>query len=454
MNNCLFNLIIMKYKTLFALLAGATVCIHAAESAYRYDDYSAGRSFFSDGQEWVFIRNSSDGGEGFRIKATVTGDTVISSYMDYYGQTVRVDQPCKAISVVSDDPSRARRSFAAYEWDAEIYVYSDNAREFVMMAAFNRPENVKFLDCGEKWSVGRVDYVAPKGRMLKRYTCSAVAGDRSSVWVYRAGADRVWINESKWDEGGSLSLVSYSDPADGSVWTPEDYMADTCVPDNRFYSEGKEWIYKSAAAERRGDPDKLVHMEVGEEMLSEHMPCRMAAYHAEGEPVGHESTVCSLGDVMYERGYMGMLVPRFDFGIGQGERADSGDLSSEVAGIDYIEINGVSRKRILFKGENSASVWNYWVEGIGAPSGDGLLRRDDFDDMPDVYVPGSFVRCVEGGHTVFEAADFSVGRSSVGELNEDSPHQEKEMYTAGGMRCSGATTGSIVICRGKKYVSE
>ena len=77
------------------------------------------------------------------------------------------------------------------------------------------------------------------------------------------------------------------------------------------------------------------------------------------------------------------------FGIGQGERADSGDLSSEVAGIDYIEINGVSRKRILFKGENSASVWNYWVEGIGAPSGDGLLRRDDFDDMPDVYVPGS-----------------------------------------------------------------
>ena len=66
----------------------------------------------------------------------------------------------------------------------------------------------------------------------------------------------------------------------------------------------------------------------------------------------------------------------------------------------------------------------------------------------------SFVRYVEGGRVVFEAADFSAGRSSVGVLNEDSPHQEKEMYTAGGLRCSGATPSSIVICRGKKYVSE
>ena len=439
--------------SVFSLAVGLTLQLSAA--TYHYDDYSAGRSFFSDGQEWIFSRFDQNGTEtAHSLKATVTGDTVISSYMDYYGETVRVDQPCKAIRLTSDEPGSTPQTFAAYEWDAEIYVYSDVAKDFVMLLNFNKPENIKILYNGEKWSTDRVDYVAPHGQLLKRYVCSGVGTDKSARWIYRVGADRIWLSTSKWSNPGSLRLVAYHDPGNDATYLPEDFNAPTFVADNKFYPDGREWIYRSGYHESKGNPEVLIHAKVSADQEAEHINCKRIDYFAEGKDSEYSSTVCSAGGVMYERGYMNMLVPRFDFNLVPGDRAVAREPMSEVTGVDYVSVSDISRKRIIFKGESTDSAWKYWVEGIGGNAGNDALPREEMEDMPDAYIPGTFVRCIEDGRTVFEQEDFSKGRSGIETVNDDyaSDINDSESFTLDGLHAAGMSRGRIIVIRGKKYL--
>lgn len=450
----------MASRILSATALAAILTLQLSAAEYHYDDYSAGRSFFTDGQEWIFSRADRNGTQSaYSVKATVTGDTVISSYMDYMGDIVRVDQPCKSIRVTTDEPGAKPQHFAAYEWDAEVYVYSDMAKDFVMLLNFNKPENIKILYNGEKWNTDRVDYVAPHGRLLKRYACSGVGTDKSSRWIYRVGADRVWLSDSKWSNPGSLTLVSYHDPKDDATYLPEDFDADTFVADNKFYTDGKEWIYLSAYHESKGNPDVPVHAKVSADQEADHVNCKRIDYFIEGNDSEYSSTVCSAGNVMYERGYMDMLVPRFDFNLTPGDRAVDREAMSEVVGVDYVSVNDINRKRIIFKGESKDSAWKYWVEGIGGNAGNDALPREEMEDMPEAYVPGTFVRCIEDGRTVFEQSDFNKDRSGIEVVGtDDAPGiLNGNAFTLDGLRSTGITSsgisgGRIVVIAGQKYL--
>lgn len=442
----------------FAAFAMALLACEPA-SAYRYADYSAGRSFFSDGQQWTFRRADASGVESaYSINARVVGDTVISSYMDYYGDVVRVDQPCKAISVTTDEPGVPERRYAAYEWDAEVYVHSAKTSDFVQMLGFNKRENVKILYCGEKWSIDRVDYVNPHGRLLKRYACSGVGLGKSSKWIYRVGADTLWLNSNKWAAPGYLRMVNYYDPKDDATYLPQDFVAAVAVPDNKHYADGKQWVNLSAYDEKRGNEPRQVVMTVTGSEEADHIACKRVEYAIDGEASGHASTVCSIGDVMYERGYMDILSPRYDFSLKPGDMALEGVPESEVVGIDRLSVGGIDRKRIIFKGEKTDSPWKYWVEGIGGNGFNDCLpweEIEDLMDMPEQYIPGTFVKCIEGGKTAFEQKDFSEGRSAIEQISVDGNlliDANTPAYTLDGRRAAGLAPGRIVIIKGRKYL--
>ena len=435
------------------LLTGYSVGMSAT---YRYDDYSEGRNFFANGQEWKFSKIDREGKDtGFKIEAKVVGDTAVSYYMDYYGEIVRVDQPSKIIKVSSDDPDYKPKSFAAYEWDAEIYVYSDKAQEFVQILNFQKKENVKFLYNGEKWQVDRADYVYPKGRLLKRYNCSKLNSEVTSNWIYRVGADNLQLSATKWDLDGTLKLESYYDPDDDVEYTPDAFELSAFEPDNAYYPEGKEWIYVSGYHQNKGDYTKLAHSKVSGLGEVDHVACHKLNYWLEGSEDSTETAfVCSHDGVMYERGYMGLLSPRYDFRLKVGDRALKNVPESEVTKVDEIEKDGKTLRRIRFKGNSrAASKWDYWVEGIGSNNASDMLPYSEMESLSEIYFPGQFVNCLQDGKVIFSPSDFSTGDSGVNQIEQDNVLSGKE-YTLDGLENRGIAPGRIVIRNGKKYLIE
>ena len=441
----------------FILFSGIVSSLNAIGATYRYDDYSEGRKFFSDGQEWKFSRISSNGQPtGYTLEAKIEGDTAISYYMDYYGEIVRVDQPCKIIKVSSDAPDAKPASYAAYEWDAEIYVYSDSTSSFVQILNFQKKENVKFLYNGEKWQVDRADYVYPKGRLLKRYNCSALNSDVSSSWIYRVGADNILLNADRWGSDGSLRLENYYDPEEEVYYSAEDFDAPSFQPDNAYYPEGKEWVYVSGYYQNKGDYTKLAHSKVSGSGEMDHVDCKKLNYWLEGSETNTETAlVCSHDGVMYERGYMGLLSPRYDFRLRKGDRAVKDVAASEVTGVEDIEINGQSLRCIHFKGTNrGTSNWNCWIEGIGSDDAADMLPYSEMESLSEIYFPGKFVNCLQGDNVIFTPSDFSAaatGDSGIDGVVQISDTPQKG-YTLDGLESKEIAPGRIVIRNGRKYL--
>ena len=94
------------------------------------------------------------------------------------------------------------------------------------------------------------------------------------------------------------------------------------------------------------------------------------------------------------------------------------------------------------------------MEGIGGNAGNDALPREEMEDMPDAYIPGTFVRCIEDGRTVFEQEDFSKGRSGIETVNDDyaSDINDSESFTLDGLHAAGMSRGRIIVIRGKKYL--
>ncbi len=442
----------MKFKSLY-ITALAILCSWLTSSGYRYDDYSQGRSFFCDGQEWTFVRNNVDGiASDYKETARVIGDTAVSYYLDYYGDIVRVDQPCKIIQVISEGPSVLERRFAAYEWDAEIYVYSDKNKEFVQLLNFNKKENGKMLYCGEKWQVNTVDYIYPEDRLMKRCATGAMSSDKRSNWIYRIGADRLWLSDTKWENPGFLELQSYYEPKGNVTFSVDVFDTDTFVPDNLYYPDGKEWIYSSAYYEGKGQNEVYVHQKVEDSEEFEHVMCKKVSYRLEGSDSQETALVCSHDGVMYERGYMGLLTPRFDFRLSVGERALDDVPESEVMSVGNIEVNGVILRRLVFRGLATGSQWQYWVEGIGANAGNDMMPRDEMEDLSEIYYPGRFIRCEENGQTKFTANDFSIGMACLNQVIDGKEFEDSKVYQIDGKCVKGVTPGAIIIKSGRKYL--
>lgn len=176
----------------------------------------------------------------------------------------------------------------------------------------------------------------------------------------------------------------------------------------------------------------------------EHMQCKRISYFLEGSEVGHTTTACSADGIMYERGYMNILTPRFNFNVVPGDIININDPASEVIGVDYVEVLNNHYKRIIFKGESSDSEWKYWVEGIGGNGTNDGLPYEEMENLSDIYIPGTFVKCIENGEVIFEQNDFCMGRSSIDSLPADyeSNFEERiKIYTLEGVQTKNLAAG-------------
>ena len=113
-----------------------------------------------------------------------------------------------------------------------------------------------------------------------------------------------------------------------------------------------------------------------------------------------------------------------------------------VTDVDYITVNGVTRKRITFSdfGEDE---YLCWVEGIGATmaiwSGESALTSN----------MEYFLECYDDGKLIFSYSDF--GRPmSVDGVSQDAT-KSGEKYSINGMKLQNEPEKGIYIMNGKKF---
>lgn len=113
-----------------------------------------------------------------------------------------------------------------------------------------------------------------------------------------------------------------------------------------------------------------------------------------------------------------------------------------VTDVDYITVNGVTRKRITFSdfGEDE---YLCWVEGIGATmaiwSGESALTSH----------MQYFLECYDDGKLIFSYSDF--GRPmSVDGVSQDAT-KSGEKYSINGMKLQNEPEKGIYIMNGKKF---
>lgn len=121
---------------------------------------------------------------------------------------------------------------------------------------------------------------------------------------------------------------------------------------------------------------------------------------------------------------------------------------NKVESVDYITVNGVTRKRILFASSHSETPC--WVEGIGA-NYDCWATNIARPSNGSVYY---LLECRENGELVFSQSDFGV-TMSVGSVRQDNKaKKDGAKYSLGGIRLSSASNCPVYIQGGKKYVNR
>lgn len=139
-----------------------------------------------------------------------------------------------------------------------------------------------------------------------------------------------------------------------------------------------------------------------------------------------------------------VLLLDFSKNVGD-ELFDGGD---KVKSVDYITVNGVTRKRIIFdvRGGETAC----WVEGVGSNYDywiGGFTKPTD----GSVYY---LLECRENGELVFSQSDFGVTMSIDDVRQDNKAKKDNARYSLGGVRLSSAANSPVYIQGGKKYVKR
>lgn len=134
----------------------------------------------------------------------------------------------------------------------------------------------------------------------------------------------------------------------------------------------------------------------------------------------------------------------YDFGWSDVEDAD--EYNQYVSDVDYIEVNGILRKRIKIDYFRSVPV--YWVEGIG-------INMDYWEDTTIGYITGRrayLLECYDNGQLIFSQSDFETA-NSIRDVSKDDERNESK-YSLGGIRLDDNSKCRIYIKGGKKYLEK
>lgn len=134
-----------------------------------------------------------------------------------------------------------------------------------------------------------------------------------------------------------------------------------------------------------------------------------------------------------------------DFDRELGDGFFSKDDDTKVTKVDYVTVNGITRKRILFERPGSEPIC--YVEGIGA-------SRDVFmNETERCSVERYLLECYDNDQLVFSMDDFGVSQPwflSVGSVTKDERTATGEKYSINGIRLNEEPVKGIYIMDGKK----
>lgn len=445
-------------KTIKAIIAGLAILAgNGNVQAYDYGEGSDGRFFFSDGQEWRFkvTDPAKNSGNPYEVTAKLAGDTAIVDYYYTGGEPVQIVHPCKRVIVSSDIKGIPEARYAVYEWDVEIYAFCDKAGDFIEMMRYTLNEGQKILRNGKKWSIDKVDYAAPQGRALKRYTASSQQDDRTLVWMYRAGANNLSVNSTYWNGNREYDLISFKD-ADGREYGADDFTVATFVPDNSYFPENKEWKYKryegwyEEDGEDKGSVSYYYNMISGD-MEIDHVNCKNRRSWSEGSSsTAYEQAVCSHAGISYAKETVtGMLLPEYDYTVNTGNNVN---YYGKVGATETINVGGKEYRAMTFKEGWYPDMRNIWVEGIGGNSNNSILSIGE--PMPTTPQKILLEEVNIDGTSVFTGADFEKV-SAVKEINSGISNggaENSKIYDLNGAECEQIRRGNVYIKDGKKII--
>ena len=131
----------------------------------------------------------------------------------------------------------------------------------------------------------------------------------------------------------------------------------------------------------------------------------------------------------------------FDFNLVVG---DADGIEGRVTAIDYITVNGIRSKRLTIERRGHLQ---YLVEGVGL--------SDDWQRYPIVNSYYNVLLSVElNGVTIFTDKDFSVGTTSVMQVETTHGQQNQPTYDLSGKHVNSNVHGQIIIRDGKKNIQR
>lgn len=209
-------------------------------------------------------------------------------------------------------------------------------------------------------------------------------------------------------------------------------------------TEGKVW--NCIAKPTLGRPYSVNYqLYVAEETVENGQVCRTIRYRDDSNEVAYTAFEDN-GKLYNAHGDDGHPILYLDFNL------EKGDLLYDnvyVSDVDYVEIGGVSRKRLSIssKDDNNSAFLTYWIEGIGTTY--------DFwaTDIPHLIGENIYLEsCYENGVCIFQNEEPPFWSDiKVTEI----PHStDSKIFDISGRIIKEKNYKEIVIQNGKKFIKK
>lgn len=211
-------------------------------------------------------------------------------------------------------------------------------------------------------------------------------------------------------------------------------------------TNGKSWIVKTYNL--AGGPDRYVIYTVTGDTLVNGRQCKKVYVDNQRYDAQYTIPLYEENKKIYscvsDYGNEPVLMLDFNKQVGDYRYSDiKEDWNEKVTKVDYITVNGITRKRIVFDSNYGESA--IWVEGVGA-------NYDCFSSIMSLPTDGTmyeFLECRDNGTVIFSQSDFDIPLS-IGNVTNDVKESNSNIYSQDGVRLNKIPDKGIYIKDGKK----
>ncbi len=402
-------------------------------NTFSQDEY---KSLLTEGRIWEVVTTSpiNYGNEVFYIK--LDGDTIVDGHV------------CEILFHTNNESSWEP---VLLEENKIIYKYDDTTKEFLPLMDFNLHAGDRAGDWG---SVLFEDEVEVDGSIRRRLAIGNEGESPLAYWVEGIGGSKdYWV--TPFDKHiGAYSYMTECHENGERVFTQEDFCKVGSPAYLPVLTEGRMWkLSYTYRGSRQDIPDAYMTITVDGDSIVDGKICKKLL-------VDYRTLVSAVYPkyiVAYEKGGKAYMIDEdgeehliMDMSLHEGDAVDEVQTVLEE---DYIEIDGIRRKRLMIDSgidHIDGEYLYYMVEGVG-------LSKDEFvftgliDE--NIYFH-RLLACYDDGKCIFSTADFDKeGTSGMTYPPVISP-TDNSIYDLQGRKRSCIMKGEIFIRNGKKYIKR